>query len=84
MSKQADLWFPAPNKPTLSENEVHVWRIPVTALKSHIQQLLQILDQDEINRAQRFHFFRDHRRYVKARAGLRNLIGKFVECIQIK
>jgi 4'-phosphopantetheinyl transferase len=61
---------------TLSENEVHVWH---AALDDRLADRLKlILSEDEISRANRFHFARDRNHYIVARGLLRRLLAAYL------
>ncbi|MEP6948363.1 MAG: hypothetical protein ABI863_03780, partial [Ginsengibacter sp.] len=55
----------------LNPQQVHVWRADLDVAKSEMEKLLEILSPDEIDRAGRFHFEIDKKRYVTARGILR-------------
>jgi medium-chain acyl-[acyl-carrier-protein] hydrolase len=64
--------------PTLSANEVHVWRLPLDHSEEQAARLLKLLDAQEQERAQRFRFPADHNRFVVGRALMRTLLGQYV------
>lgn len=41
-------------------------------------QSLSVLSPDEITRAERFHFQRDQKRFVRCRAALRDILGRYL------
>lgn len=57
-------------------SEVHLWRIELDDATGDSEQLRSLLSTDELERALRFHFERDRRRYVTARAALRSVLGR--------
>jgi 4'-phosphopantetheinyl transferase len=61
----------------LPEN-IHVWRISLSATEEATAALELILSPDELNRANRFVFARDRVRFVKARASLRAILARYV------
>jgi 4'-phosphopantetheinyl transferase len=63
---------------TLSQDEVHVWRIGSETTAAEFGKLLRVLSQDERERADRFRFEADRRRAVIGRAYLRLLIAEIV------
>ena len=72
----ARTWEPTdPHRETLEPGRVHVWRVwldePGEAARA------AILAPDERERAARFHFESDRRRFVRARAVLRELVGLY-------
>jgi 4'-phosphopantetheinyl transferase len=75
MSSQETVWNAPPDNYSLPEGEVHVWRATVNWPGECIQELTQILSPDERERAARFHFDLDRRRYLVGRGVLRMLVG---------
>jgi len=63
----------------LLENEVHVWCASFKQLLSQVEQLIQILSEDEKNRANRFHFESDKTRFIIGRGLLRLILGRYFE-----
>jgi 4'-phosphopantetheinyl transferase len=62
--------------PTLSANDVHVWH---ACLDDHpTDDFRRLLTEDEISRANRFHFTKDKDHYVVARGLLRRLLGGYL------
>jgi 4'-phosphopantetheinyl transferase len=61
--------------PQLGANQVHVWRISLTAP----EQSASVLSNDELQRAQRFHFEKDRLRFVAARSILRNILASYLD-----
>ena len=62
---------------TLSANEVHVW---LAKLNDHqAERFRPLLAEDEIARADRFHFAKDRNHFVVARGWLRTLLGKYLD-----
>ncbi len=59
--------------PPLAADEVHLWRIALDAPAD-----ASLLSPDELERAGRFHFARDRRRFVAARAGLRRILARYL------
>jgi 4'-phosphopantetheinyl transferase len=63
---------------TLSSAEVHVWRACLDPDASCVAQLRLTLSADESQRAARFHFPRDRRRFTVARGVLRDILGRYL------
>jgi 4'-phosphopantetheinyl transferase len=62
---------------TLNPNEVHVW---LANLNDHqAERFRPLLAEDEIARADRFHFAKDRSHFVVARGWLRMLLGKYLD-----
>ena len=76
------MWSQAPESLSLSSEEVHVWRAhlePPSQLQAALQKkFLHVLDEDERQRAGRFHFETHRRRFVLARGFLRELLARYL------
>jgi len=62
----------------LPEDEVHLWRVDLEAIRAGESRWQKVLSSDELTRASRFHFSRDRQRFVAARALLRTILGSYV------
>lgn len=71
-------WRPAIPGKLISSNEVHVWRVSLDLARVEIGSLLGILSADELERAGRFHFERDQKRFIVAHGILRQILGKYL------
>jgi 4'-phosphopantetheinyl transferase len=58
---------------------IHVWHAALDREEKSIAQLESTLSQEEIARADRFHFANDRKRFVAARGLLRELLGKYLQ-----
>ena len=74
----ASSWSVSPESLALELNEVHVWRAPLDAGENTLERLERSLSPDERERAQRFVFQKDRRRFIVARAVLRVLLGRYL------
>ena len=72
------LWSPAPKDLILADNEVHVWRAQLELPLSQVQRLRGILTDDEVDRANRFSFEIDRRRFIAARGALRSVLSRYI------
>jgi 4'-phosphopantetheinyl transferase len=63
----------------LAPNEVHVWRVPLNQSAAEILPLERVLSPDEREKAARFYFDKDRRRFVQARAALRFILGEYLQ-----
>ena len=70
------MWSSAPEKLSLSNGEVHVWR---ARLEQPVERFLHTLDRDERERAGRFHFEKHRRHFIAGRGFLRLLLGRYLE-----
>ena len=62
--------------PEIGSSEVHIWRADLDAFAMTLSAD-DFLAQDERNRAMRFHFERDRRRFRAGRQILRLLLGRY-------
>ncbi|MFZ5918973.1 MAG: 4'-phosphopantetheinyl transferase family protein [Chloroflexota bacterium] len=65
--------------PELEKHEVHVWRVPLDDPAVDVTSLHGALVEDERQRAARFYFARDRRRFVVARGMLRFFLGRYLD-----
>ncbi len=71
-------WEPAPQRPRLDGEEVHVWRAALARPPEEFEALKRSLSEDELRRAERFHFPRDRSSFVVARGTLREILSLYV------
>jgi 4'-phosphopantetheinyl transferase len=71
-------WPRLTGAPVLAARDVHVWRLMLNASDAAVDALTKVLSADERERAARFRFDRDRRRFVVARSGLRRVLGRYV------
>ncbi|HEX9987864.1 MAG TPA: 4'-phosphopantetheinyl transferase superfamily protein [Chloroflexia bacterium] len=76
MAPQACLWSAAPAELSLQEGEVHVWRAALDGQPG--RPLAQTLSAGEQERAARFHFEADRRRFVAGRGFLRAVLARYL------
>ncbi|GAC1348922.1 MAG: 4'-phosphopantetheinyl transferase superfamily protein [Vulcanimicrobiaceae bacterium] len=73
-----DALWPVPERyPERASDAVHVWRAEVAQHACDEGALFALLDARERDRARRFHFARDRRRYVVSHGILRLLLGRY-------
>jgi len=63
----------------LNENEIHIWNIDLDMIKNSIASIGKILSEDEIVRANKFHFEADKERFICSRGILRLLINAYTK-----
>lgn len=71
-------WRPPISTPQLHDGQLHVWQIGLNMEKDRWQSLIPLLADDELAKAQCFHFDKHRRRYVVGRAALRILLGQYL------
>jgi len=78
MTSREQLWHPPRKELTLTSAEVHVWCAALDPPVSCVEQLQRLLSADELQRASRFHFPRDRRRFSVARGVLRDILSRYL------
>jgi 4'-phosphopantetheinyl transferase len=73
------LWHCPATLMSLSKNEVHVWRAPLDLEKKSLEALERTLSSDERERAQRFFFSRDRRRFISSRGLIRDILRRYLQ-----
>lgn len=63
--------------PALAADHVHVWHIALAQGHGEVRRLSALLSPDEAERAARFHFERDRRRFAVGRAALREILAEY-------
>lgn len=72
------IWQMPPANLALTRDAVHVWLADLEPGALVVDDLARVLSPDEQERAARFYFDRDRRRYIVARGVLRRLIGRYL------
>jgi len=70
-------WSEGPLAPACWNDEVHVWQVPLWH-RVPTPPVPNLLSADELTRARRFYFERDHVRFVKCRTALRSILSRYV------
>jgi 4'-phosphopantetheinyl transferase len=73
-----DLWQRPPEQLQLAPHEVHLWQASLEAQPEEMTFLAGVLSKDEIERAERFHFQKDHDRFIVARGTLRCILSRYL------
>lgn len=71
-------WWRDPPTAALGPGEIHVWQFPMDVPESTVGACSELLSADEKQRAGRFHFKRDNRRFTVARATMRAIVGSYL------
>lgn len=77
MSKSTK-WSQAPASVSPQAGEIHVWRVDLEQPEQVVKQFRSTLEEDELYRADRFHFEKDRRAFVVSRGFLRQVIGRYL------
>jgi 4'-phosphopantetheinyl transferase len=72
-------WTEPSSPPTLNPQDVHVWRIDITAFESKQTRLLARLSADEQQRAERMRIEEKKLQYIVGRAALRNILASYLD-----
>ncbi len=75
---EQDLWSDAPVQPVLAAQEVHVWRASLDVATASVEEYRRVLVEDELVRADRFHFAHDRQRWTVAHGVLRLLLARYL------
>jgi len=73
------MWQKSPEKLTITDNEVHVWRANLDLGIAEVNELEKILNEAEKERANKFYFEQHKNRFIVARGNLRLILGKYLE-----
>lgn len=72
-------WIIPQERPSLSGDEIHLWRVGLDLDEAQAARLEARLSADERARAARFRMGRDRRRFIAARGTLRVLLGQTLD-----
>ena len=75
----SQVWNNPVDQPQLDEAQVHLWRASLDLPLILIEQLASILTEDEIAKADKFHFPHHRRKFIAARGILRQLLGQYLQ-----
>lgn len=88
MEREMDLSLDQFKNWTLKSSQVRVWTLELCPDVLDLDEMTHWLSGDELNRAGEFKFARDRRRYIAARAGLREILagilGETPEALRFK
>ena len=77
MSKYT-VWSQAPVSVSPRTGEIHVWRVDLDQPDEVVQRFRSTLEDDEVHRADRFHFEKDRRAFTVSRGFLRHVLGRYL------
>jgi 4'-phosphopantetheinyl transferase len=63
---------------TISDAEIHLWCVEIDRPAFQIQNIAQILSESELQRADRFRFDRDKKRFIARRGALRAILSRYL------
>lgn len=63
-----------PPVPLLSGSSIHIWQFPTVIPEPELSAFSELLSREERDRASRFHFEKDARRFIIVRATLRSIL----------
>src|SRR5580704_6293419 len=69
---------PSQSDLVLNEGELHLWRAELDLTDEELAPLVRVLLSDELDRAARFHFTRERRRFMAGRGLLRSVIAGYL------
>ena len=72
-------WPDGPYHVSARHDEVHVWRFSLLCAGTETDRLQSLLTADERDRAHRFRYERHRSAYIACRAGLRILLGRYLD-----
>ena len=78
MTNADRLWQSAPADLTISNTDIHIWRVVLDRPASEIHNLAQTLSESELQRAERFHFARDKNSFIIRRSALRTILSRYL------
>ncbi len=71
-------WPASPFRGTIAADEVHLWAWALQPAARDLSAHVEILDRQEQQRMQRFHFAADSERYAVAHGNLRRILGAYL------
>jgi 4'-phosphopantetheinyl transferase len=71
-------WEPAPQHLRAERDEVHVFRLLLPRPVYEVESLRSLLSDDELSRADAFHFSRDRSNFIVGRGVLRTILGRYL------
>ncbi|HVN52768.1 MAG TPA: 4'-phosphopantetheinyl transferase superfamily protein [Anaerolineaceae bacterium] len=79
MDSQPVSWINPKGPPVLTTGQIHLWRASLDLPYKTIQRLEDLLSQEEIDHAQKFHYKKDQVHFVTAHGMLRTILGHYLQ-----
>lgn len=79
MRPDISLWQPVPSELTINHDDAHLWMFPLTASPQVVAQCRALLNQQELNRADRLVDKNKAGYFMVARAGLRIILSRYLD-----
>jgi 4'-phosphopantetheinyl transferase len=79
MSESMTTWPAAPAELPALDRTVHVWAVRLDDVSVDLDGKWELLSPDERDRAARFHFERDRRRYLIAHIALHEILSRYLQ-----
>jgi len=73
-------WGTCPVQVSLAKNAIHLWRVDLDLAPQQIAHLQEMLSPEETDRAGKFQFERDRRRFQAAHGALRIILNRYLGC----
>ncbi|MFK7921045.1 MAG: 4'-phosphopantetheinyl transferase superfamily protein [Bacteroidia bacterium] len=78
MSKFYHLWQGGIPENKIEAKQIHIWRASLDLSELKIRDLLKTLSLEERERASRFHFEKDRKRFISGRGSLRQILALYL------
>jgi len=79
LTSESSKWSPSPESLSFQTDEVHVWRFELEQPEHLVEEFRTTLEEDEVHRANRFHFEKHRRAFLVGRGFLRYVLGHYLE-----
>jgi len=79
VSNEAASWRIPPHELSFPSNRIDIWRVCLESSNLSESDLAGILSPDEDDRASRFHFDEDRKRFARCRVALRIILGHYLD-----
>lgn len=78
MNLRQDIWRHSGSQPSLTDGEIHVWRIDLNQESSGVSAFFEMLSPDEKQKAEKYRFEKDRNHFAAARGSLRKILGVYL------